>query len=225
MTDINARLKAYTTAMDGTQLRQGLFEVMGISARGNQYIQDNRLDNALLANEPERAAQVVYMTLNLIYTLATLVHPFMPDTAAGICTQLNAPMRSVAQKFSIDILPGHSLGQAAHLFTKIDAKKEDEWRAKYGGETSTAAAAAPPPLSKSAAAKKAKAAAAAALADLPRTPEVLELEAKIKTQGDKVAALKKDQVAGQPLEVEVAALKQLKGGLEALAKQLKGLSL
>lgn len=222
ITDINARLKAYTRAMDYTQLRQGLFEMMAISARGNQYIQDNRLDNALLANDPARAAQVVYTTVNLIYILATLVHPFMPDTAAGICTQLNAPMRSVADAFSIDILPGHTLGEAFLLFTKIDSKKEDEWRAKYGGESSSAAA--PPPLSKNQAAKKAKAAAAAALADVPRTPEVIALEAQIKEQAEKVTALKKDKVAGAPLDAEIATLKQLKGGMEALAKQLKALA-
>jgi methionyl-tRNA synthetase len=220
VTDVNARLAAYRKAMDYTQLRQGLFEMMALSARGNQYIQDNRLDNALLASDPVRAAQVVYMTVNLVYTLATLVHPFMPTTAEGICTQLNAPMRSVAERFSIDLLPGHTLGAAFLLFTRIDSKKEDEWRAKYGGESSTA----PPPLSKNQAAKKAKAAAAAALADVPRTPEVIALEAKIKEQAEKVTALKKDKVSGPALDAEIATLKSLKGGMEDLAKSLKALA-
>lgn len=219
--DINTRLEAYTRAMDYTQFRAGLFELMAISARGNQYIQNDRLDNTLLANEPERAAQVIYMAINLIYILAPLVHPFMPDTSDSICRQLNAPMRALPKAFSIDILPGHTLGKAEYLFVRIDEKKIDEWRKKYGGESTAEVA---PALSKNQAAKKAKADAAAALASIPRTPEVIELEGKIKTQGDKVSALKKEKVAGDELTTEVSELKRLKADLESLAKQLKGLS-
>ncbi|CDZ98173.1 methionyl-trna synthetase [Phaffia rhodozyma] len=226
ISDINARLNTYIKSMDHTQFRSGLFELMAISARGNQYIQDNKLDNALLASDPERAAQVILMTINLIYALGPLVHPFMPVTADSICKQLNAPLRALPEAFSIDILPGHKLNQAEHLFKEIKEEKIDEWRKRYGGESSTPDAATPV-LSKNQAAKKAKAEAAAALASLPRTPEVLALEAQIKTQGDKVTGLKKEKKEGGEAELasEVGELKKLKADLEALGRALKGMSL
>ncbi|KAJ2041998.1 methionine--tRNA ligase mes1, partial [Coemansia sp. S16] len=34
----------------------------------------------------------------------------------------------------LDLLPGHVIGNADYLFTRIDEKKIDEWRAKYGGK-------------------------------------------------------------------------------------------
>jgi len=193
----------------------------------------------------------------------------MPDSADAIARQTNAPLRALPEEFSIDILPGHGLGKAEYLFQRIDEKKEDEWRRKYGGESTSVDA--PAPLSKNQLAKRAKAAAAAAAASLPRTPEVslasliphflsfafpfiifrerelrrvssrlstltslsfffffpssfsqvLEFEAKIKVQGDKVSALKKEKVTGAPLEEAVGELKALKAGLEQLALDLK----
>jgi methionyl-tRNA synthetase len=186
---------------------------MEISGRGNQYLQDNRLDNALLASDPARCHQVVLMAINLIYMLGPLVHPFLPDSSDSISRQLRAPLRSLPEAFSIDILPGHGIGKAEYLFTRIDDKKEAEWRKKYGGDSSDA----PPPLSKNAAAKLAKKQAAAAAANMPRTPEVISLEGQIKTQGEKVSAIKKEKVTGASLDTEVAELKRLKVALAALA--------
>lgn len=225
VTDINNHLSAYIKALEATQLRAGLFEAMSISARGNQYLQDNKLDNAFLASNPERCAEVILMAVNLIYTLSPLLHPFMPETSASICKQLNAPMRSLPEAFSIDILPGHTIGKADHLFVKIKDGKEDEWRRKYGGETTAASAtpAAPAPVSKKEAAKRAKAA-AAALAALPRTPEVIALEAQIKEQADRVVGLKKDNVGGVELAEAVRILKERKAEMDTLAQQLSSLS-
>jgi methionyl-tRNA synthetase len=196
---------------------------MQISARGNQYLQDN----AFLASNPDRCGEVVLLAVNLVYALAPLIHPFMPETSASICKQLNAPMRSAPEAFSIDLLPGHTIGKAAYLFSKIDEKKEDEWRKRYGGETTGAAVdavvAPPAAISTKEAAKRAKAA-AAALAALPRTPAVLELEGKIKEQADRVVGLKKDNVGGVELAEAVRELKERKAAMDVLAKSFSSMS-
>ena len=198
---------------------------MSISARGNQYLQDNRLDNALLKNQPERCAEVLVLAVNLIYALGPLVHPFMPDTADSIARQTNAPLRKLPEEFSVDLLEGHGLGQPQLLFTKIGEKKEDEWRKAYGGESTGAAAIPGETLSKKQLAKRAKEAAAAQAASLPRTPEVIALEEKIKAQGGKVAAMKKEKIAGEELDKAVAELKMLKAELDVLALELKAKAL
>ncbi|KAI9892214.1 MAG: hypothetical protein M1814_001673 [Vezdaea aestivalis] len=132
--DINTRLKEYVTEVTAVHLRTGLEKVMAISSRGNQFLQDNKLDNALLASQPDKAAAVVGLGLNLIYLLSAIVGPYMPSTSDSILEQLNAPPRIIPDEWNgDDLLPGHNIRKAKYLFTTIDPKKEDEWRSLFGG--------------------------------------------------------------------------------------------
>lgn len=250
VTDVNDLLSQYRSAMDSTKLRSGLTLAMAISARGNQYLSDNTLDNALLANKPERCAEVLLITVNLIYLLSVVIHPFMPATTDEILVQLNAPARTLPKQFEIDLLPGHKIGKPDHLFKRIDAKYEDEWRAKYGGETKTdpgpasvagsktggsgtavdpAVVAKAGGMSKSALAKQKKAkdkAEAAALAESLekiKTPEVKSLEEKVAQQGVKVRDMKTGKIASEEgqTEVEIKELLKMKEELTGLIKALQ----
>jgi methionyl-tRNA synthetase len=135
--DVNVLLKAYNSALDLVQLRLGLEKLMALSTRGNQFLQENKLDNSLLANEPARAAAVVGIGLNLIYLLSALTWPFMPSTAESIVEQLNAPLRSIPESWSFedggDLRPGHKINKAKYLFSRIDEGMADKWRAQFGG--------------------------------------------------------------------------------------------
>ena len=132
--DINNLLKEYVEDLEAVRLRSGLEKAMAISARGNQFLQDNKLDNNLLLTQPERTAAVVGLGLNLIYLISALVYPYMPSTSLSIIEQLNAPQRVIPDKWDAeDLLPGHAIGKAAYLFKIIDAKKEEEWRGLFGG--------------------------------------------------------------------------------------------
>ncbi|OWZ47676.1 methionine-tRNA ligase [Cryptococcus neoformans] len=248
VTDVNTRLKEYREQMDDTKLRGGLATAMALSARGNQYLQENSLDNALLASNPERCAEVLLNAVNLIYVLSVVFHPFMPNTSEGILRQLNAPPRSLPTKFSIDILPGHVLGKAEYLFKKIDnvnGEQEKKWQRQYGGDAVVADHVVPPgpgghpeggkvPKAKDADAESKKAAhearraqlakekkAAQAAADAKKTPEEKELEAKVEAQGKRLAAIKKGLEEGDA-EKEMSVAKSLKTELAELRKRLKG---
>ncbi|KIR68675.1 methionine-tRNA ligase [Cryptococcus bacillisporus CA1873] len=246
--DVNTRLKEYREQMDDTKLRGGLATAMALSARGNQYLQENSLDNALLASNPERCAEVLLNAVNLIYILSVVFHPFMPNTSEGILRQLNAPARSLPTQFSIDILPGHVLGKAEYLFKKIDnvnGEQEKKWQRQYGGDAVVADQVVPPgpgghpeggkvPKAKDISAESKKAAhearkaqlakekkAAQAAADAKKTPEEKELEAKVEAQGKKLAAIKKGLEEGDA-EKEMCVAKSLKTELAELRKRLKG---
>ncbi|KAK8858723.1 methionine-tRNA ligase [Kwoniella newhampshirensis] len=250
--DINTRLAEYREQMDDTKLRSGLATAMALSARGNQYLQDNSLDNALFANQPERCGQVLLNAINLIYLLSVVFHPFMPTTSEGILRQLNAPARSLPTKFSIDILPGHSLGKAEYLFKKIEnvnGEQEKKWQKQFGGDSVVADQVTPAgpnghpeggAVPKSAdvlaaenkkvqhearklqIAKDKKAAAAAA--EKNKSPEERELETKVEAQGKLVAAIKKGTAEGDA-DKELAVAKSLKGELADLRKKLKETSI
>ena len=131
--EVNSLLAEYVADLEAVRLRAGLKKIMEISTKGNNLLAF-RLDNSNLKEHPVRTNTIIGLTLNLAYLLASLSSPYMPSTATSIVEQLNAPLLSIPDKWSPDALPGgHKVGKAAYLFTKIDEKKEQEWREKYGG--------------------------------------------------------------------------------------------
>ncbi|KAJ2553178.1 methionine--tRNA ligase mes1 [Coemansia sp. RSA 1933] len=131
--DASALLARYIEQMDGVHIRSGLRTVMDISARGNAYLQESKLDNTLFDAHRAQCDTVLAVAANLIYLLSALVQPFMPSTAAGIARQLNAPERMITDTFELELGAGHVIGKPEYLFTRIDEKKIDEWRARFGG--------------------------------------------------------------------------------------------
>ncbi|CAH6721913.1 methionine--tRNA ligase, cytoplasmic [[Candida] jaroonii] len=133
-TEINDLLKQYVEAMEGVSLRKGLELSMAISARGNQFLQDNKLDNSLYDNTPDKSDAVIAVGLNLVYLISSIISPYMPDITKQINEILNTPTLSIPDKFELLLLPGHCIDKPQYLFKRIDEKKIDEWRALYGGK-------------------------------------------------------------------------------------------
>ncbi|RCK65238.1 Methionine--tRNA ligase, cytoplasmic [Candida viswanathii] len=133
-TDINTLLSGYIENMESVNLRKGLEIAMAISSRGNQFLQDNKLDNSLYTNQPAKSDAVVGVAINLVYLISAIIYPFMPETTKQINAILNAPSLSITDKFEFVLLPGHCIGKAQYLFSRIDEKKIDEWRSLYGGQ-------------------------------------------------------------------------------------------
>lgn len=132
--EINDLLKQYVEAMEGVSLRKGLELSMAISARGNQFLQDNKLDNSLYDNTPDKSDAVIAVGLNLVYLISSIISPYMPDITKQINEILNTPTLSIPDKFELLLLPGHCIDKPQYLFKRIDEKKIDEWRALYGGK-------------------------------------------------------------------------------------------
>lgn len=133
---VNALLKEYNDYMDATRLRDGLRIILGISALGNKLLQDNKLDNRLLTEEPDRCAAVIGLALNHINLLASILAPYMPATSQSMLSQLGLePSPAIPDVLATDALkPGHKLGTPELLFSQIPAAKIEEWREAYGGE-------------------------------------------------------------------------------------------
>lgn len=73
--------------------------------------------------------------LNLTHLLAALLQPFLPDTAESIARQLDLEsVLFIPETFDCGFTrPGHRLGEAECLFTKIDPKRAEDWKAQRGG--------------------------------------------------------------------------------------------
>jgi len=128
-------LAQYIRELDAVKLRSGIATVLQISQLGNGFLQSNSLSNRLAKEEPQRCIAVVSYAVNLIHLLASLIAPYMPDTAASINKQLNAAPLPIPDQWNVDsIKPGHKIGVPEFLFRRIPPKKADEWRELFGNQ-------------------------------------------------------------------------------------------
>lgn len=132
--DINKLLSNYVECMENVSIRRGLEIAMAISARGNLFLQDNKLDNSLYENSPDKSDAVMGVGLNLVYLIGSIISPYMPETSKQINEILNCPSLVIPDKFELALSGGHCIGKPQYLFKRIDEKKIDEWRALYGGQ-------------------------------------------------------------------------------------------
>lgn len=142
--DVNEHLTTYIKDLKATKLRAGLSTILAISGLGNKLLQDNKLSNQLITEEPERCAAVVGIVLNLLHLLANLVFPYMPTTSESIMEQLGFEASADAKlkygvripdEWTADLVkPNQKLGEPKLLFSAIPAAKLDEWRETFGGE-------------------------------------------------------------------------------------------
>jgi methionyl-tRNA synthetase len=224
--EVNALLTQYIESLDHSKsLRAGLRLVMDISSLGNKYIQDNNVDKKLFENSRERCDTVVAVTLNLVYLVSALVTPYLPKTGESIARQLNAPTRRITDVWNAnDILPGHTIGKAEYLFSRIEEKRADELRAKYSGGQKGTDAKADKNAKKAAKKDKAKSAGSALLNEAPanveKTESIVKLEAEIKEKGDLVRKLKVDKAAADEVTKAVEELMEAK---KALTKEVETL--
>jgi len=114
-----------------------------ISGLGNKLLQDNKLSNQLLSEDPDRCRAVVSLALNQIHLVASILSPYMPGTAQSIFRQLGVKPASEGQDIPVvipdtweanDLKPGSTIGTPELLFSNIPAAKIEEWREAYGGE-------------------------------------------------------------------------------------------
>lgn len=132
---MNALLAQYIRELDAVKLRSALSTVPQISQRGNAFLRSNRLDNNLCVNEPAKCAAVLGLAVNLVHLLASLLRPYMPQTAQSINAQLCAEPLMIMDRWDADsIPPGHEIGQAVHLFCRIIPEKAQEWREMFGNK-------------------------------------------------------------------------------------------
>ncbi|KAF2759749.1 methionyl-tRNA synthetase [Pseudovirgaria hyperparasitica] len=130
----NAILTQYNEEMTAVKLRAGLVTALHFSDLGNKLLQDNRIDNKLAENEPEKCAAVAGLAINHVHLLASLIEPYMPGTTASVLSQLQSTLQIIPDTWTPNTIPaGHTIGKAAYLFSQIKPEKEKEWREMFGG--------------------------------------------------------------------------------------------
>ncbi|KAJ5711900.1 methionyl-tRNA synthetase [Penicillium malachiteum] len=126
---VGSLLTDYTDKLEAVKIRAALATVLQL------FLQSNNLDNKLAARAPLKFAAVIGLTVNLIHLLASLLCPFMPETADSINAQLNAAALPIPDDWDTNsIKPGHEIGKANFLFSSLKPQKGPERRGLFGGQ-------------------------------------------------------------------------------------------
>lgn len=111
--------------VDVFKISDALGAIMNLARRSNKYI-DETTPWVLAKDEEnkERLGTVLYNLLESIRFIATLIAPFLPETAEQIFAQINCtPSDYDSLKAFGGLKAGNKVGKETPLFTRLDAKK------------------------------------------------------------------------------------------------------
>ncbi len=133
--ELTARIRAYEGHMDAMEVRKAATELRAIWVAGNEYLQ-SAAPWSVVKEDPERAAAMVRLALNLIRVYAVLSEPFIPDAAAAMLAALGTDDRSWPEDVPAALAalpPGHAFATPDVLFRKIADEEREDWQARFAG--------------------------------------------------------------------------------------------
>ena len=129
-------LRAYEGHMEAIEVRKAATELRALWVAGNEYLQSAE-PWAVFKTDPERAAAIVRLSLNLIRFYAVISAPFIPEAAARMLSAMNTLDTEWPSdvEAALTALPaGHDFAVPDVLFAKITDEQRDEWQAKFAGQ-------------------------------------------------------------------------------------------
>jgi methionyl-tRNA synthetase len=133
--DLERRIRSYEKQMEAMEVRKSAQELRAIWAVGNEYLQ-TAAPWSVYKEDPERAAAIIRLMLNLIRVYAVLSAPFVPDAAAKMLEGLQTDDTSWPDdvEAALSVLPaGHAFTVPEVLFAKIQDEERDAWQEKFSG--------------------------------------------------------------------------------------------
>ncbi|GGD43136.1 methionine--tRNA ligase [Sinisalibacter lacisalsi] len=134
--DLSRRIAEYARLMDAMEVRKSAAELRAIWAVGNEYLQ-GAAPWAVFKEDPDRAAAIIRLMLNLIRVYAVLSAPFIPDAAAGMLAALKTENADWPDDLgaALEVLePGHGFEVPEVLFAKITDEQREAWQAQFAGQ-------------------------------------------------------------------------------------------
>ncbi len=132
--ELTRRVTLYEGHMQAMEFRKATAELRAIWVAGNEYLQETA-PWAVFKQDPEHAAGIIRLALNLCRLYAALSVPFIPDASAMLAEALNTDLDwpdDVAS--ALDTLkPGHAFSVPENLFAKITDEQREEWQQTFQG--------------------------------------------------------------------------------------------
>lgn len=121
LAEINKSAKEISGFLENYEFRNSLTALMNLARFGNQYLQTEEPWKTIKDN-PEKAAQSLFVGAQIAVALAQLCEPFMPFSSEKLLTLFNvqkSDWNDVETK-SVLIETGHNINEASLLFSKIE---------------------------------------------------------------------------------------------------------
>ena len=112
------------SSLERYRFREAQAELMNVARLGNKYLADEEPWKTIKTDE-ERTKTVMYVALQIASALAVLSEPFLPFTSEKLKNMLNVTLNAVEGWNDVSskselVKPGHKIGKAELLFSKIE---------------------------------------------------------------------------------------------------------
>lgn len=121
---INETASLVANDLDHIKIRDGITHAIDLARAGNKYFNDTQPWNTI-KTQPQKAANTIYVSLNIIKALAILIEPFIPFTAEKIWHLLNLKdniHKDSWKHITKSLEPGHEIKKPEPLFKKVKAE-------------------------------------------------------------------------------------------------------
>jgi methionyl-tRNA synthetase len=132
---LDAGLQAYQGHMDRIEVRKAAAELRALWVAGNEYLQE-AAPWTQHKTDPERAAAITRLALNLVRFYGVISAPFIPDAGAAMLAAMgttDARWPEGAEAALTALPAGHAFSVPDVLFAKITDEQRDEWQARFAG--------------------------------------------------------------------------------------------
>ncbi|MBT8458982.1 MAG: methionine--tRNA ligase [Boseongicola sp.] len=129
-------LAKYSAQMESMEVRKSAAELRALWVLGNEYLQ-SAAPWVVFKEDPDRAAAIVRLALNLVRVCAVISEPFIPDASARMLSSMNTLDMSWPDdvREALNALPaGHDFAVPDVLFRKITDDEREEWQQKFSGK-------------------------------------------------------------------------------------------
>ncbi len=133
--DLTTRLRAYEGHMTAMEVRKAATELRGIWVAGNEYLQA-AAPWTVVKTDPDQAAAMIRLALNLIRVYAVISAPFIPDAAAAMMAGMHSDDWAWPDDLAgaLETLPvGHAFEVPENLFRKITDEERADWQQRFSG--------------------------------------------------------------------------------------------
>ncbi|MEL7343557.1 MAG: methionine--tRNA ligase [Pseudomonadota bacterium] len=132
---LQAGLEAYQTQMEAIEVRKASNELRALWVAGNEYLQ-TAAPWSVFKEDPDRAAAITRLALNLIRVYAVVSAPFIPRAAASMLSAMNTLDTQWPDSMgaALTALPeGHAFRVPDVLFRKITDEEREDWQVRFAG--------------------------------------------------------------------------------------------
>jgi len=133
--ELTTKIRAYETHMEAIEIRKAAGELRAIWVAGNEYLQSAE-PWVKFKTDPQSAAAIIRLSLNLIRLYAVLSRPFIPDASATMLDAMGTEDGAWPEDVNAALatLPaGHSFSVPEVLFRKISDEEREGWQEKFAG--------------------------------------------------------------------------------------------